>query len=340
MWGTVMDIRKHVVFDDCGRKVKEYCYNKFREECVKLDDIRKQNAQDRLDRELEIVENNGFYYEFYLMKLITEKALESKRLVVIGERIVYSYIAYLMGISDIDPTGMNYPMEMLYSIGMNKSPEVITANVPSGYSTILVEYLNFLFGADLVNIKGKYVVLGDAKYSIDIDIRETQIITCADAMLSEECVNDLPEMFYKKRALIFKEKQNYQDKEYVFEATTKQFTDLLHVVATIQGTDVWAANKRAGNGNLFFTCDDVYRYGQELFRDRDLAFKLMENVRKGKGGSESIQSLLKEYRAGENTCEQLGKIKYLRSEGACLLDAQIIHFLIRNISQYTINTLA
>ena len=62
---------------------------------------------------------------------------------------------------------------------------------------------------------------------------------------------------------------------------------------------------------------------------RVLAFELMKNVRKGKGGSESVQRLLKEYGAGEDTCEELKKIKHLCSEGTCLLGAQIIRYLMR-----------
>ena len=33
-----MNIREHVLFDDCERKVKELCYNRFQEECTELDD--------------------------------------------------------------------------------------------------------------------------------------------------------------------------------------------------------------------------------------------------------------------------------------------------------------
>ena len=298
-----MNIREHVLFDDCEKKVKELCYNRFQEECAELDDVGKQSAQDRFTKELETVENNGFYNEFYLMKLITEHAVQSKRLVVTGGQIAYSYIAYLMGVSDIDPVEMNYPMEMLYSIRLNKRPG-ISVWAPAGYSTSLIEYLGFLFGTDYVNANGKYVVLGDlsqqekgySKDTLDIAIHEIQIVTCADAILHEECDNDSYELFYKKRALIFKEKQSFQDIE---------------------------------NGNVFFTCDDVYRYGQDLFKDRVLAFELMKNVRKGKGGSESVQRLLKEYGAGEDICEELKKIKHLCSEGTCLLEAQIIRYLMR-----------
>ena len=119
------------------------------------------------------------------------------------------------------------------------------------------------------------------------------------------------------------------------------YADWLHE-ASILGTNVLASTRSRSFQNVLYIHEGLLRYIDNLFEGkRELAYRLMEDVRKGKGyrgrrrkgseRSEEIQKLLIELGAEQSFCERIKKIRYLRSEGACLPDTLIIYSLVRSM---------
>ncbi|KAF2957308.1 DNA polymerase III [Thermotoga sp. Ku-13t] len=102
------------------------------------------------------------------------------------------------------------------------------------------------------------------------------------------------------------------------ETRPKSFADLVRISGLSHGTDVWLNNARdwieQGKATLseVIACrDDIMNYLIKMGMNASRAFKIMENVRKGKGLSEEDEKLMRELGVPEWYIESCKRIKYL-----------------------------
>ena len=102
------------------------------------------------------------------------------------------------------------------------------------------------------------------------------------------------------------------------ETRPKTFSELVRISGLSHGTDVWLNNARdwirKGYATLaeVISCrDDIMNYLIHKGMEPSLAFKIMENVRKGKGISEEEEKMMKKLKVPNWFIESCKRIKYL-----------------------------
>ncbi|ONN27304.1 DNA polymerase III PolC [Thermosipho affectus] len=102
------------------------------------------------------------------------------------------------------------------------------------------------------------------------------------------------------------------------ETRPKTFAELVRISGLSHGTDVWLNNAQdiisSGKATLseVISCrDDIMIYLIDAGVDESRAFKIMENVRKGKGISEEDEQIMREKNIPEWFIQSCKKIKYL-----------------------------
>ncbi len=102
------------------------------------------------------------------------------------------------------------------------------------------------------------------------------------------------------------------------ETRPKSFAELVRISGLSHGTDVWLNNaqewirqKKATLSDVIACRDDIMNYLIKKGMNVSKAFKIMENVRKGKGISEENEKDLKEFGVPEWYIESCKRIKYL-----------------------------
>ncbi|MFN3328358.1 MAG: PolC-type DNA polymerase III, partial [Fervidobacterium pennivorans] len=102
------------------------------------------------------------------------------------------------------------------------------------------------------------------------------------------------------------------------ETKPKTFAELVRISGLSHGTDVWLGNaqtlieKKIATLSEVISCrDDIMIYLIHKGVPPSSAFKIMENVRKGKGLKEEEEKLMREYNVPEWFIESCKKIKYL-----------------------------
>ncbi len=106
--------------------------------------------------------------------------------------------------------------------------------------------------------------------------------------------------------------------EMVKEAAPTKFSDLVRIAGLAHGTDVWVGNTqdllREGKATIstaICTRDDIMIYLISMGLDKELSFKIMESVRKGKGLKPEWEDLMREANVPDWYIWSCKKIKYM-----------------------------
>ena len=147
--------------------------------------------------------------------------------------------------------------------------------------------------------------------------------------------DDMKKRWVRKHILNYIVYHNVVDNEikqkpnvFIKEIFDGSYESVIRFVAALYGSGVWISEEGNTGNDIFYTCDDVYRYGLRLFGGRvELAYELMDKVGKGRGDTEKIQNILDEYGANTGIKERLKKIKYLVSEGECVQIVRLMDYI-------------
>ena len=161
---------------------------------------------------------------------------------------------------------------------------------------------------------------------IRIYLEVNEMVSKADEIITAKGGRDSEEIFLKERNAIFMRKDMFHSM-----ALDSKYVDAMHEVAS---------KKADLSDPVFFTRDELYQYGLELFGgSANLAYDLMSMVRKGRGGRPKTQELLEKYGADEMIRDQLSRIFYLVSEGACIPEMQLAEYIDNHTDRILISTL-
>ena len=133
-----MNIREHKFFEGCSVKVAKQAKEAFEAMSVNMDKATKDKSLKRLNAELDVIMGNGYFFEYYLYTYIIRYALMCRRLVSVQGLAAYSYVAYLLGISTVNPVERDYPMEIMFGYHYDRLPLFII-------HTSLIFNLNIIF---------------------------------------------------------------------------------------------------------------------------------------------------------------------------------------------------
>ena len=124
-------------------------------------------TEERLQEEKKIVRENGYTEYIDLYKLITDHARTVRKPLLVKGRINYSYLAYTLGITAVNPTERDYPMKMAFGYHMDRIPDM-SLGIPLSYDKPLTEYLESQFGKEHVTRDESSIKVGDIKLHVFI----------------------------------------------------------------------------------------------------------------------------------------------------------------------------
>lgn len=162
-----MNIREHKFFDGCAVKFTRQVNEAFESMSKDMDKVTREKSLKRLSDELDVIMWCGYFFEYYLFTQIVQYALMSRRMISVQGLAAYSYVAYLLGITTVNPIERNYPMEMMFGYHHDRSPLFNIHAAPS-FKKDIVDFLNNVFGKEYVCVDGFMVSLKGADEEPDV----------------------------------------------------------------------------------------------------------------------------------------------------------------------------
>ncbi len=347
-----MDIRGLSLFKDCEFKIESMSKASFEEKSHLMSEEKRVIAEKRLANELEIILKNAFSCEYILNKAVVDYARSINMVVCVGGQAPYSYVAFLLGITTVDPLERKYPLELAFGYYHDRVPGFFL-RVPEVFEDELTAYLDDVFGADKVTCKDNTLILGD-KTEDTVYMSQNALFMY---IFSTKIMNDVQEALSRSEAS-FKEQSEAifapvypsgaldssveihkipgligaSNSEGLAELNYDSLLDgtydgLLRALAVTGGTGVIEADIRDGNGRLICTRDDFYRLGLSLLDSDKDAFRFMSRIRKGQARYDECQRAFKDWGVPDDIIDKLKSIKYVVNEGSLLPTAQIILYL-------------
>ena len=280
---------------------------------------------ERLNAEPAGIIDNGYESYYFIAQNIARISLGKGYMTGTRGTLAGSFVAYLMGITDINPLpekygGYNIPPEVHYGIDYSKKPEIVFNVAPEIRDDIV---------ADLKQLDG----VGDiVRFKVHKDFHPTAFLIIPEGVDLEEnlSVDEYEKCFYRFDLCEYKglqmlkhlqeetgvnplditlnDKKLFDDlqiesgvsglagartthilEEILPYVEVKGISDLIKVLGLAFGTGVWEGNAKdlIGNDTTNLTgCissrDDVLLYLEEKGIDKELAYEMMEYIRKGK----------------------------------------------------------
>ena len=323
--------------------------------------ITKKSESGRIKRLIDdthmLYDHLGFGPTMDIIQMILRYAEREKRFVTLNGGLAYFYTGYENRITPyIDPFRHGYNIEMITSSYYDHRPDFYIV-IPEGFQNDILKFLitecknDFMCSIDSCN---KISIVSD-DLTVDIPLIISPLYTFIAEVISKsdyddfknslaafDCSDDLFERVTKEYVDDIKKYITYyvhlipNTDVYIKDHLSELF-DTFHVntpegmvdvVAAIMGSSVWIGEKTE-----IFTRDDVYRLALNAFDENRIdSYRLMEEVRKGRGLSEYMNNRVKESVGDKKTIETLDKISYLRNEADARLEAYIICTLAQKVS--------
>ena len=269
-----------------------------------------RHVKERLDFELNSIFENGYAVLYMIAQKLVEKSNDAGYMVGSRGCVGASLVAYLLGITEIDPIKYDIPFETLSGIDGNKMPDIVL-NVSGDYQTSIHKYAEEVFGKD----KLKFGILGHDSPTI---IKKLEDLTGVDARtIPLDDVKTL-DMLINTDALGVPEFGDDDVRDIMKIAEPKTFDDFVKILGLSYGTGVWRDNAEplirtgaATVSEVIALRDEIMVYLMSRGISRQVAYEIMENVRMGRRLSKGFEDIMTKSGVPEWFIQSCNKIGYL-----------------------------
>ena len=329
-------IKQYPKLDNSGVALRDICETTL---VIKYEEDTLSRAKKRLDWELTAIERTGAEFAFIYLKMMIEKlGLKPYQYMTRG-MVGSSIVAYLCGISKMDPLVYNLSPEFEFGFNRDKEP-VMDINIPEAYLSDAKAFYEGLDGIKTVielenderSIPCKRLMLIPEGSDIPVirdnndewELRDRffvqNILTCSGLDMMEPLFKSTgvnPEDISLNDEKVISFFNGYDGSDSYFEGIpgfetssrggaenvykpenilsvlkdckAESYLDFARIQSLVQGTGVWIDNQDqlvrsgiVGIGSIIADREDVFDHCIAKRLDRELAFKVAEDIRKGK----------------------------------------------------------
>ncbi len=343
------------LYDKQCENFSDRCDSCLREYLNKHGNDARDAVTARYKEEMELISQFGYIPYYVLNRTIIDYAVKEKFIAYEGLTSSYSFAAFLYGITFVDPIRYGYDMKWAFGYFKDRRP-AFQICVSSAFLAKAVSLLEGEFG------KENIVCLEDDDQSVYeyqdkeypyVQLTIKPLLDLAEGLYLDNGKDTSDR--YEQISGKFRDpgsfcdengnlKADYEHLKKILECTSSGAVDLdeqyqnvtyrmlLRCIAAGLGTGVTEAYRETVGSTentidkLKFPCtrDDAYNYLISCpHADPVEAWRLTEDIRKGKGSIPSVQDRLRNCGAEEWFCKGCAKIQYLVQEGRCVPLAQL-----------------
>lgn len=308
---------KNVMERVCNSKLKE----------IYGQEIPKQ-IQTRYENELNLICKNNYESLFVLNCLIAKKAKKDNEYYVLRGLGSNSYIAYLLGISELNPLDYGLEFEMTYGIDGEKAPEFYYYFSDTYYPNILkyvkeivtknISYDTTYIDNNIIKHVVHIYIFRDRGIDVLYELKEKTGMAYDNIDVKDEYIwktfND-----YNK---IIKYMPSYFEGKMLHVIKPSSLEELLIMYSLIRGTFDFDRMKSLEKQLITMkdccTRDDIYSFLLSKDIEKEKAFEIAEFIRKGRANSiiyssqwAEYKEIMQEHNIDTIYIEKCEKIKYL-----------------------------
>ena len=368
---------KRTPMDRLDKRCKWFLKKRFKDRLSKSD---KEKFDRKLKEELKLISLYGYEEIFLFASDVKNLFDRCNILCLFGTNLVYSYVAYLLGITQVNPLFFDLHPEILYSYRFNKAPFLTVSVSENNYDKAVWRITNSLTYRDSFLKIGNPVQFDELykEFSENVYIRwmqishydpngvpyETDIETSfGERILSIYCspvlnllelterektdkenryssrqlesmvyrymspsdlgnqLDDLKKIKEVLHCVIEEEDEEEMEKmrEYLLKhIPLRTYRDLCRFIAICQifpSYESLVKSEWIGKTRFDFTRDQVADYLLNKGIERETAFRIMEDVRKGKCIQEKDKEKLREHKVSFDFIKYCDSQPYLASRG-------------------------
>ena len=293
---------ENLKIDLADRIIAKKCYDKAKE--IYGNQLSKE-VKDRLELELQSIRKNNFDSIYLLSSELVKYSNELGYKVGSRGSVGNSFVAFLLGITEINPLKYNLPFEFFAGKDYDKEPD-IDLNFSGKITDKIFVYLQRKYGKDRIIWGGtelyKYDILG---YDYLTMLYELEKKTNVDSNTIKLDDKETLKMFlhandksYSISTIGVPEFGTTFVKQMIEISKPRNFNDLICISALLHGTGTWTYNASSLIEKEHKKVDEVISNRADMFNylikhgiEKSTAFDIVEFVRKG--NASRIQNLFK-----------------------------------------------
>ena len=309
-----------------AREIMEnVCNNRLKE--IYGQEIPKQ-IQTRYENELKLICKNNYESLFILNYLIAKKAKEDNEYYVLRGRGSNSYIAYLLGISELNPLDYGLEYEMSYGLKGEKAPEFYYFFSNTYYPNIMkyvketvtknISYDTTYIDNNLIRYLVHIYIFVDSGIDTLYELKKITGMDYNNINIKDKKIWDI----FKDYNKIFCYMPSYFEKSLFQKIQPKSLEELGTIYGLTKSTFDHEQGKDLAEQIIkmkeYSTRDDIYSFLLSKDIEKEIAFEITEFIRKGKARNikyseqwYKYQKIMKKHNIDSTYIENCKKIKYL-----------------------------
>lgn len=309
-----------------AREIMEnVCNNRLKE--IYGQEIPKQ-IQTRYENELKLICKNNYESLFILNYLIAKKAKEDNEYYVLRGRGSNSYIAYLLGISELNPLDYGLEYEMSYGLKGEKAPEFYYFFSNTYYPNIMkyvketvtknISYDTTYIDNNLIRYLVHIYIFVDSGIDTLYELKKITGMDYNNINIKDKKIWDI----FKDYNKIFCYMPSYFEKSLFQKIQPKSLEELGTIYGLTKSTFDHEQGKDLAEQIIkmkeYSTRDDIYSFLLSKDIEKEIAFEITEIIRKGKAHNikyseqwYKYQKIMKKHNIDSTHIENCKKIKYL-----------------------------
>ena len=260
-------------------------------------------VQERLETEINSILKNGFAAIYMIAHKLVKKSNEDGYLVGFRGNVGASLVAYLLGITEIDPLVYHIPFESFAGLDGDNIPD-IDLNFSKDYQSEICKYVEetlqyprnnkeqstFIIRFDISATDGTPISIDLLSHDDPTIIRRMEALTGVNAKTIPLDDKKTLSVLRKADTLGVSEFGTDFVRNMIKGAKPKDFDDFVKIFGLAFGTDVWESNADelissgvAAISEVIALKDEIMAYLTDKNLDRETAYNIMANVWKGEG---------------------------------------------------------